>query len=783
MSKKPKPEKISFWTANKRFYYYAAGLLVLAFLAQLYSLWGGFTMGDYFAVQPLFGVAPKEWNRYFMELFANGFLAPFTSPMSKVSLALDFQSGRWGPAAYHATNLLLHIGAVLSGFLLMARLNDLCFDHIKEESKRSAGLLAILLGSAIFAVHPALSDTVASLGGRAALLAFIFYMLAVYCFTLGLHARKAFAGIVGYVSAYMLTGVGLFASCQIVTAPLSMVAVGLLSKPPEESWKDYLYGRAWELGAAVMVAIGLPFLLGPSVEWPAGNGLGQTAMSASAYFATELKALPLFYLRNYFAPVGMTIDPRYARAENFSDPLVLAGALTLGLVLIVLALFMGRKRTAAFFGMLLFVLGFFPLVLLPQPEYASGYRLYLPAFGLSIVLGQLLAPMVLGDKLSIRALGRSRLIALGLVGASLIGLSVWRDRAYSTNSALFRGALRQDKDNYRLRSLFAMLLTTDSVQLRKAAEDEARTALKSSEELPCAFIARGVWASYEKDYRSSAFCFDNALKLAQKQNLSREIVRTAEFGLVTAEADFGTFDNPTRSVELARDALKLYAAKPRLYLALGKALMAEGRPESAEAACREFDKGRRFDRNDPDFAVPNAVAALKTGYPIRFEQAYGAAKTIYRITPGPTTLLLLARASLESGRIWRGITLMQQYYQSYGKANSAPAYQAEAYFITSGLARQIGDTKSEKQYLERALKLNPAIEKNDRLFLTVKPKPKADELKGEDAIQQGNAIIDEPKPIQKLLIDEYNAKKAEAEKYRQDKAREEGPKAAGSGAQ
>lgn len=745
MSKKTKTEKISFWANNKRFFYYSAGLLVLAFLAQFYSIWGGFTMGDYFSVQPLFGIEPKKWGQYFMEVFANGVMSPFSAPLTKASLALDFQSGRWGPAAYHATNLVLHIFGTLSSFLLLSRINDLVStdDRGMDEQKRSQGLLVALLAVSIFAVHPALSDTVASLGGRGALISFLLYMLGLYFFTIGLTAAAVWQAMLGYFVAYLCVLTGIFAYSQVISLPLMMVWVGCLIKPTGDSWRDWLYSRSWELGTALALAIGLPFLLLKPVVWPAGNALGQIALTHTAYLATQLKSLPLFYLRNYFVPVGLTIDPRYTQAMSFADPLVWLGAFIL--VGFVALLFILRRRPLAFFGCLLFIVGFFPLALLPQVEYVSGARFYLSALGLSVLIAQLLAPVILTGSVSVRQMGRPKLIALALVALSLIGLCAWRDRAYTTNSALLRGALRLDPDNARLRAIFAMLLTTDAPEFRRAAELEAVKAFKAQRDLPCAYFARGIWAHQGRDYSTSRFCFEEALKLAQEQKLTDEIILTIKYGLAINFADANDFSDAAKVIDLARSALTLYPARPRLYLALGKALMAEGKPESAEAACREFDKGRRFDRNDADFAIPNARAALRTGYPIRFEQAYGAAKTINRITRSSDTVLLLARSSLETGRIWRGIAVMQEYF------TSTPRPTAEAYLVTSALARQIGDQASAKLYLEKARTVDPQIEKKERLFLTVKPKPKTDELKDEDAYVKGNSIVEVTAPIHRLI--------------------------------
>lgn len=104
---------------------------------------------------------------------------------------------------------------------------------------------------------------------------------------------------------------------------------------------------------------------------------------------------------------------------------------------------------------------------------------------------------------------------------------------------------------------------------------------------------------------------------------------------------------------------------------------------------------------------------------------------------------------------------MQEYF------TSTPRPTAEAYLVTSALAKQIGDQASAKLYLEKARAVDPQIDKRERLFLTVKPKPKADELKDEDAYVKGNSIVEVTAPIHRLI--ELEEKYQQEQKERQKK--------------
>jgi tetratricopeptide (TPR) repeat protein len=241
-------------------------------------------------------------------------------------------------------------------------------------------------------------------------------------------------------------------------------------------------------------------------------------------------------------------------------------------------------------------------------------------------------------------------------------------------------------------------------------------------------MAQASYQSTQRMNSEAANLFAAALKLAEEQKLSSEIILSAKAGLALAMAEQETITNPRYMQELAKSALTLYPAKARLHLALGKAYLAENKPESAELACRQFDRGRIFDRNDVDFTEPYVRAALNTGYPFRFEVAHGAARTAYKIKNSATAELLWARACLETGRIRKGMALINQYFER------VPQPTAEAYKIASGLSKQSGDQSAAAAYLSLAKKIDPEIDKHVHLFLTVAPKPSGEDNQGPSKI-------------------------------------------------
>lgn len=720
------------WVGRKAVLIFCSILFLLCLAAHAASIWNGFTLGDYFQVQPLRGIEPKKWNEYWIQLFADGFLHPFSAPITAASIAVDFQSAGFNPALYHAVNVLLHVGCVISSFFLLSRLTAYFRAGRKYIAASNYPLLVPFLASALLAVHPIASDSVAHIMSRGSLITFLAFSLALNVFLTGFMAKSVGRGVFGYLAAYLCVAFSVFTSCQAITIPLSMIVLGLLLKPANDgnegcySWQDWLYERAWEFGALVATTVGLPFLFLFKSTLPVGNGLGLPILPEQVYFATQFKVLALYYLRIFILPVGLTIAPIFAIASGYGDPGALAGMAVVAITLGLMVKFKSQPMTL--FGLYLFLIGLLPQALVVQPEYASAERFYMSCFGLCLVAADLFAPLLAGmlqqggRKLLGVAVKPLLLVSLALL--TLVGLSNWRDRAYSTNSALLRGALRLEANDSKLRALLAFLLTIDGGANIDRGNIEALRALKQDEKLPLALMAQASYQSIQKMNSEAANLYSAALKLAEEQRLSSEIILSAKAGLVLAMAEQETITNPSYMRDLAKSALTLYPAKAKLHLALGKAYLAENKPESAELACRQFDRGRIFDRNDVAFTEPYVRAALNTGYPFRFEVAHGAARTGFKITNSPNAALLWARACLETGRIRKGIALINQYF------GRSPEPTAEAYKIASGLAKQSGDQSAAAAYLSLAKKIDPEIDKHVHLFLIVPPKPSGEDNQG-----------------------------------------------------
>jgi tetratricopeptide (TPR) repeat protein len=721
-------------------------LVLVCLAAHTISFWNSFILNDHFDIPGFRSVPDKEWPQYWTELVTQAMIKPFAEPLLKASLCLDFQSAGLMPALYHATNVLLHIAAVLSAFFLLRRLVK-HFEKAQAPGQGAGNGLVPFIACLLFAAHPLTCESVAYISGRSAILTFLWYTLALHAFLTGFAILSVRDGLFGYLFCYISVVLSLFSSCQAITIPETMIVVGLLVKPATERFKDWIYERQAEFRIAFFTAIVLPltFLL-PQIM-PVGNGLGLPLLSNQAYYATQLKALFTYYLRVFLVPVPLSFAPPYCLAQSLADPLALAGlAVLAGFIYLFYRL---RRDPFCCLGIWLFLIGLVPQALIVTNEYVSDRRFYLSCFGLCLLVARLFVNFV-GKKTNLTSdkeiAFEPRLVGpLLLTTLVLIGLSNYRDRSFATDSALLRGALRAnlfdksiDKDG-RVRALLSLMLVLDGGPNVDKGLVEAKRALEINRNLPLAYLAMAKQATYRGDFDGAKYYSEKTLELAREQKLSGEVMGVADGCLLIALTQLDQFQDPQKLKDLAKEALLVDPANAKLYLALARTYLSEHKPESGAEALAQLKIGRNLDPNDVNFTAPIVEADLATGSPRDFEQAYGAACLLHRINPTDGSRLLVARASLETGRLAKGFGMMEEIL-----TRQKGRLDAEGAIILSGLYKQQGRTAKSEEYLDNAKKLDPKIESKIHLWLRVKPLTPIEEAR-EKAAEEGHPIQEKHK--------------------------------------
>lgn len=726
MLKRKKQKAVSFvpglsWTVRIRSAAFALLLFFFVCCAHASSLWNPLVLNDEISLRPFGAVSieKRKWEPVWFELYTEAFQRPFSEPMKKLSMALDYQSGHLNaPSVYHASNLLFHALSVVLAYLLLVKVGEL----LALSGTVQYGRYLPLFACALFAVHPLTCESVAYVSARASILCFLIYMSACYVFLLGFTAKGVKSAVIFNLLSYLLIVLCIFSSCQSVSLPWTMLYMACLARETGYTLKSWVSTRVFEMSSLVLVGLALPFLFRLYDGLPELFPTGAPTLAPGPYMVAQLQALSSYYLRVFFAPVGLSIFPAGLSGQfdvyAIVSILVLAGA--------AVAIFAFHRRPYLSLGLYLFLVGLLPMSFLPSPIVAEGARFYMSTFGLCLALADLvfmLKPVQALEKNFDKKMGAILLLPIVV----LAGLSNWRNHAYSANQSIIGGAIKMEKaareEKGYLQSLLALLYSYQGGTFLDQARREAVAALTLKPELPLAQLAQGRYDESFKRYSSALFHYQRSLMLAEQNKCNDWLLAASKGGVARCMVGLEMLETPQdiqKVKEYSALALKYDPSNAVNYLAHGSAIMAEGHPESAELACREFDKGRKFDMNNPDFMYPLAVASLASGYKLRMEPAFFAALNTNRLNSTKDTRLLVARASLESGRIRRGYDYMSQYW------DAEPDPSAEALLIMYGLEKQSGREAQAKWWLAQAQHKDKDILKKVRLHLVVEPKPLSD---------------------------------------------------------
>jgi len=318
----------------------------------------------------------------------------FYRPLQEASYALDYALWRGNAAGYHLTNIALHIGVALCVFWLM----NLLFGRV----------FLSLVAAGLFCVHPAHTEAVAYISGRADPLVSLFLLLSFILYVKQTERRD--------LEPWLLGAMLLSYACALLSRENSLILPVLLT----------FYHAVFKKGRP-----GAPLF----AVWGAAASYVLVRLTLLRFFLTLPEAqtsvwqrLPgsfvalTQYLRLLVAPFGLHME--YGMGVfPWSDVRAPAGAA----LLLALIFYAFKKRGSA--PLITFFIGWFFLTLLPQANllpvnaYMSEHWLYLPSIGFFVLLAAGL------DKLYQR---RSK----GLAAAAAAGIG------------LFFAALTVQQNNY-----------------------------------------------------------------------------------------------------------------------------------------------------------------------------------------------------------------------------------------------------------------------------------------------------------------------------------------------
>ncbi len=495
----------------------------------------------------------------------------------------------WAPNevfGFHLLNLGLHLAVVALVFAI-----GLKTQRWLEPDGRPPALTGPFLAALVFAVHPLNTDSVSYVSSRSTLLAAFFFLLALYGFLSLFDAaggrwrglKRCGTGLLTLVAAVLalgskLTAVSLPGICALwffaFIVPRRFPSLGA-RLADRRNLPVYL-----GLGAAAAVAL---YAVSPWLYTPRDQGL--VLYGRLPYLLVQLKVIVFYYLKLFFVPINLNVDPGFPFSRLAEDP----GILVAAAVILGLGVWGFRARSpwpaVGFLGFLLTLAPTSSFV--PLNDLAVEHRTYLPlALGLCLAAGWGLG----------RLRPTLRTAVLVVLVVSLSGLTAARNGVWTTELALWQDAVRKNPRSPRTHN-----------NLGKAYYERGHwePAVRHFEKSVAA-IPQYVRTQYNIDAPAEWLARQAERKprsplptSAEGLGIAADLVEP-HYNLASVYLDVGRWPDARREYETA---IRLRPGHFEAHLGLGSVYARMGRIQEAERAYRNAIEARRRAPGQDDYAL------------------------------------------------------------------------------------------------------------------------------------------------------------------------------------
>ncbi len=343
------------------------------------------------------------------------------------------------PVAFHAVNLVLHLGVALLFFPVARR-----FLRLGKVDHAGARVTAFW-GAVLFAVHPLVTEPVNYAAQTSMLLMTLLVTAACHCL-LKWHETKQ-GRLLGWMALWVLLA-SHAKEPGFVHAAISLGMLGALVVSWASLKRSFLENKQARLmtlagGGGVAIIVFGGWLM-------AGFSRFSEVERTLDYFLTQARVLGGYFLRMVY-PVNLSSDHHVPWTTSAADLPALGGLLFVVLSTATVLFFVIRKRSwmAVLCGLILFHL--YVRFLYSVDELMVEYRTYpsLPWFGLLVAwaVGRVVACKLDGYRVV-------RPAFLAAVTVVLVSLSVARSRVWETEMSISGNVLEQYPDNLRAWSIY-----------------------------------------------------------------------------------------------------------------------------------------------------------------------------------------------------------------------------------------------------------------------------------------------------------------------------------------
>jgi hypothetical protein len=409
-----------------------------------------------------------------------------TRPLVNFSYAVD--RALWGPRpfGFHLDSVLLHMLNVALLFRLAWRL---------AQDGRRAPQAPAFAASALFAVHPMMTEAVGYISGRSELLVTAWFLA-------GLLAGRRWIRGGGTRWALLTLGCWIAALASKETAamfPFVLFGMDWLAAGPRPGSRDAQNDGGWGLEAGVRIRAARLYL--PMMGLAVAGGLGRLLVLRFEYpdsvaIHREYILVELDVLRRYIAlmlrPAGQTMFHAVPAIDSLLHPRALA-AIALVAAIVALAWRIRRAAGIASLGIAWFLLGLAPsavLAVLDQGEPMAEHRVYLASAGFFLAAGIGISH---ADAWLQRAGHRMRWAGgamMAVVIVSLSAMTLLRNAVWADPVALWQESVDLAPAHYRPRLLLGEAL--EDAGRRVEAIEQYRTAIRLQPADPDGYMKLGL---------------------------------------------------------------------------------------------------------------------------------------------------------------------------------------------------------------------------------------------------------------------------------------------------
>ena len=357
---------------------------------------------------------------------------------AQFTFAINYYFGEYSLFGYHAVNVIIHfISSILVFILAGAILNSAA---IKQQIILSNKKIIRLFTALIFAVHPIQTESVTYIVQRMESLSFLFYTAALIMYYLFRYEQRMLQKIIKFSIFFIFGILAVMTKQTAYTLPLTILLLELYFIRDQKGSSNRKL--IITLGSALFLAV----VIGLAADILPKEQLSDT--TRLQYMMTQFVVIPR-YIYLLFIPAGQNIDHHVFIPGSFTDPLLIAGFIFIGILFFLCFYLYKKEQTLISFS----IAWFFAVIslrssILPISDLMSEHRLYAALLGLGLFLS--VSVISLAHRVTGEIKGRSVAATVLVIITAVYSISaIKRNEVWKDDLSLWKDSVTKSPEKFR----------------------------------------------------------------------------------------------------------------------------------------------------------------------------------------------------------------------------------------------------------------------------------------------------------------------------------------------